>query len=94
MPKDIIPEKPEYSQEDLSEPSYIFALDFLLLRAECVANIGESATASRIIEYLLSRGRCVRDRVRAANTNVVIQESTGNFLGAVKVFTMLYLTEV
>jgi hypothetical protein len=85
MPKELIPTKDEYTEADISDAAYIFAFDFLLLRAECEANCGEKDSARRIIEYLLERGRSVKNRVRVCILNVVIQESAGDFHGAAKV---------
>eukprot|EP00026_Physarum_polycephalum_P000069 Phypoly_transcript_00069.p1 GENE.Phypoly_transcript_00069~~Phypoly_transcript_00069.p1 ORF type:complete len:1500 (+),score=218.75 Phypoly_transcript_00069:162-4661(+) len=82
MPKELIPTKGDYMDADVSDPAYVFARDFLFLRAECEASCGEMDSASRIIDYLLNRGRCVTDRVRVCILDIIIQELSGNFHGA------------
>lgn len=83
---DLLPVKPEgYSDADINDPSYVFTFDFLVLRAECEAGCGAASTAAHIIEYLLQRGRCLKDRVRACVLNCIVNEATANFHGSVKV---------
>lgn len=90
LPQDMIPAKngEQYSEEDYKDPAYVFAFNFLVLRAECDGSCGQIESSSRIINYLLQRGRSVRDRVRACNLNCIVLEASGNFHASVKVYLL------
>jgi hypothetical protein len=85
LPTELIQMKSEFSQADIQDPNYIFAVDFLLLRAECEASCRGVDSANQIITYLLQRGRSARDRVRTCNLSLVMHEAAGDYHSAAKV---------